>query len=49
MNDNLMKTEEEIQEYYAQLAEERILEDRYWEDYYNDLVADEIISESKNL
>ena len=49
MNGIITKIEDEIQEYYAQLAEDMILEDNYWKDYYEDLIAEEITAENKYL
>lgn len=46
---NTRVIDEQIQEYYALMAEDYEREDLYWRDVYEDMIADEIISNNKNL
>lgn len=48
MNASIIEQDDLIQEYYASIAEEYEREDEYWREIYEDMRADEIISENKN-
>ena len=48
MDANIRVIDEQIQEYYALMAEEYERENKYWQEIYEDSIADEIINENKN-